>query len=97
MLNRTPIGMIKVDNNIIVKNAPVDRKFWDVYLKCCANCASLDGMQLIKSSKRSTYGYHLYFDPIDMTASVVSFRIRLMKLGSDEIKQENHETIQQPA
>lgn len=97
MLKRTPLGMIKVNNDIIVQNAPVDRKFWDVYLKCCASVGSLDGVELVKSSRRSTRGYHIYFDQIDMTATVVSFRIRVMKLGSEEIKENSHETVQQPA
>lgn len=92
---RRPVGMIKVNNDIIIKNAPVDKKFWDVYLKCCANQASLSDVETVRIVRRSTFGYHLYFDPIDMTATVISFKIRIIKEKYEDSKAETHEAIQQ--
>ena len=95
MQKRHALGLIKVNNNIIVQNAPVDKKFWDVYLKCCANEASLEGVDLIKAEKKINYGYHLYFDKTDLSASVVCFKIRFMNV-EEESKTKEHEEIQQP-
>lgn len=96
MQKRHALGLIKVNNNIIVQNAPVDKKFWDVYLKCCANEASLEGVDLIKAEKKINYGYHLYFDKTDLSASVVCFKIRFMNV-EEEPKIKEHEKVQQPA
>lgn len=93
---RIALGMIKVNNNIIIQNAPVDKKFWDVYLKCCANESSLNGVELIKVLRKINYGYHLYFDNIDLSASVVCFKIRFMD-NKEQPKTEEHEKIQQLA
>ena len=96
MSKKCAFGLIKVNNNIIVQNVPVDKKFWDVYLKCCANEASLEGVELIKTERKVNYGYHLYFDKIDMSASVVCFKVRFMNIEENP-KTKEHEEIQQPA
>ena len=97
MSDRIALGMIKVNSDIIVRNAPIDKKFWDIYLKCCANEKSIKGVEIVRVIRRSTFGYHLFFDPVDMTSSVVSFKIRIMKMSQEESKQEEHETVQQLA
>lgn len=90
MLKRRALGMIKVDKDIIIKNSPVDKKFWDVYLKCCA-AQKLNDVELIRVSRQATSGYHLYFDKIDMTSSVVSFKIRFMAFEEEPIDVEYEE------
>ena len=86
-------GTIKVNKNIIIKNSPVDQKFWDIYRQCCNN-EMLGGVELIKKSKTVKSGYSIFFDPIDMTASVVSYRIRRIKLNEEYKTKKECESVQ---
>lgn len=94
MLKRKALGMIKVNKDIIIKNSPIDKKFWDIYLKCCA-AQKLNDVELVRVMRRTAFGYHLYFDPIDMTSTVVSFKIRFMTCEEEPIDVK-YEEVQQP-
>lgn len=85
-------GTIKVNKDIIIKNSPVDRKFWDIYRQCCKN-EMLGGVELVRQSKSTTRGYNLFFDSIEMTSSVVSYRIRRLKLNEEHKTEKEYETV----
>lgn len=93
------LGTIFVNNKVIVTNLPIDRKFWDIYYSCCKSVGSLKDVELVRQSRQMFKGYHLYFDHIDMTATVVSYKVRAMSAQEiEETKRINsYEEVQQPA
>lgn len=85
-------GTIKVNKTIVVKNSPVDHKFWNIYKQCCKN-EMLNGVELVRQSKSITKGYNLFFDSIDMTSSVVSYKIRNLKLNREYKTEKDYEAV----